>query len=68
MKKENDVQGMTEIIRCPACHLAPKVSVNSDDFSVTFQCERHGHMAVGASLDVARANWNQYISFVAKAA
>lgn len=54
---------MNDTLRCPACHNLPEVTVEND-FTVIFSCPQHGHMAMGSSLDSARINWNQYISFV----
>ena len=58
---------MENTLRCPACHQVPEAKVEAD-FSVTLICEKHGYEARGASLEVARVHWNQFISFCAKAA
>ena len=58
---------MNDTMRCPTCHTVPlvKMEENRDGLKIIMECQQHGHMAMGASMDSARANWNQYISFVA---
>lgn len=56
--------------RCGQCFLPPSVSVEESTrgLNVTIECRRHGHMAMGQSLDMAIAHWNTYVDFSAKAA
>lgn len=49
--------------RCPRCNLAPEVEITSS-YEITFVCPRHGHMAMGSTLEQAKAHWNHYIAFV----
>jgi hypothetical protein len=59
-------ESLDAMSRCPRCHHVPEVQIENEN--VTLSCPQHGHMAMGASLGSAKAHWNQYISFVSKAA
>ncbi len=59
---------MDNTMRCPVCHKVPELKIDGPVAAYTLICEQHGHEASGDSLEQARVHWNQYISFVAKAA
>lgn len=57
---QSPMEGAT---RCPACYLPPEVKLE-DDQRVLLRCARHGHMAMGNSVEQAVQHWNRYITFI----
>lgn len=55
---------MTECKMCPQCHKIPSPSFEYQNVSLV--CERHGHMASGATLEDAVHHWNRYVDFLLK--
>ena len=53
----------TALRRCPKCFHLPTATIEDKGtfFKVSLQCEQHGHMAMGDSLEQAEKHWNTYI-------
>jgi hypothetical protein len=61
-----ETAGALGIKRCPQCYQVPKITVqdNALGFKLILECEFHGHMAMGETLEEAAGNWNVYIDFM----
>ena len=57
------IEGMNGCMRCPSCHLLPLIHVDHKT-GIWLQCERHGHIANGITLEQAVKHWNHYVSFL----
>lgn len=57
--------GMDGCERCPNCHKVPQPKVAGEN-TWSLECERHGHLAYGSSLEQVVSHWNTYIAFITK--
>lgn len=49
--------------RCPDCHKLPDLTIEDKGFdkeNFIFECKRHGHMAMGDTIEMVTAHWNIY--------
>ncbi len=58
---------MDGCLHCPTCKKSPTPKFE-DANRVVLECEQHGHMAIGYSLQEAVLNWNLYIVLTTKKA
>ncbi len=56
---------MTNCERCPQCHLVPEPQIVGEN-TWKLECEQHGHLAYGPTLELVVLHWNQYIQFIQK--
>jgi hypothetical protein len=55
---------MENLERCPDCYKLPEVKIEDKGFdkeNFIFSCPQHGHMAMGQTVEGAKANWNLYV-------
>jgi hypothetical protein len=53
--------------RCPQCYLVPQSQVIGEN-TWKLECEQHGHLAYGNSLEQVIEHWNKYVQFIQKQA
>lgn len=56
---------MNDCQRCPECHKVPDPQIVGEN-TWKLECEQHGHLAYGSSLEQAVEHWNKYVDFFQK--